>query len=220
MIELKGAWREAKGISSNCGSTGSGKNLTPIMARARPPLRPASSPPSRGPLYDLNLPYTGHVNDEPPVPTSPASESVRLQGESNRNRIQFLWTELETCFTLASVAEAEQERGELHAEQSLAAAETGYATLVRFMSDPKHSTHITEQQGVELRAGIERLRGTLDKLLGRREVKSDKRGRYRRIRPGNVGIPEFPCAGHNLGVEPREQNWHSRPGPTARGGAG
>jgi hypothetical protein len=83
--------------------------------------------------------------------------------------MEFLRTELETCFTLASVAEAEQKRGEPHAEQSLADAETGYATMVRFISDPKHSKHITEQQGMELSAGMEQLRATLDRLAGRRK---------------------------------------------------
>jgi hypothetical protein len=91
---------------------------------------------------------------------------VRLQAEANRNRIAFLRTELETSFTLASVAEAEQERGEPHAVQALADAETGYATLVRFLSDPNYSKHITEQESMELSAGIERLRAMLDRLKG------------------------------------------------------
>jgi hypothetical protein len=110
------------------------------------------------------------MGDEPPVPTGPASESVRLQAEANRNRIEFLRVELETSFTLASVAEAEQERGEQqHAEQSLADAETGYATMVRFLSDPKHSKHITEEESRELGAGMERLRATLDRLAARQK---------------------------------------------------
>jgi len=72
-------------------------------------------------------------------------------------------------FALAGVAEAEQERGEQRAVQSLADAETGYATLVRFLSDPKYSKHITEQESMELSAGIERLRATLDRLGGRQK---------------------------------------------------
>ena len=116
---------------------------------------------------DLNLSYTGHVDDELPVPTSPQLESVRLQAETNRNRIDFLRTELRTCFALASIVEAEQERGEQHAVQSLADAETGYATLIRFLSDPKHAKHITEQESMELKGGVERLRATLDRLAGR-----------------------------------------------------
>jgi hypothetical protein len=67
---------------------------------------------------------------------------------------RFLRTELETSFTLASVAEAQQERGEPHAVQTLADAKTGYATLARFLSAPKHSKHITEQESMELSAGL------------------------------------------------------------------
>lgn len=107
------------------------------------------------------------MDDELPVPTSPQSESVRLQAEANRRRIEFLRTELEMSFTLASVAEVEQERGELHAAQALRDAETGYATMVRFMSDPKHFHHMTEQERMELAAGLERLRAKLDSLAAR-----------------------------------------------------
>jgi len=107
------------------------------------------------------------MDDEFPVPASPQSESVRLQAEANRNRIDFLRTELEMSFTLAGIAEIEQERGEPHAVQSLRDAETGYATLVRFLSDPKHSKHMTEQERLELAAGIERLRAKLDSLAAR-----------------------------------------------------
>ena len=109
------------------------------------------------------------MDDKLPDPTSPASESVRLGEEANRKRIDFLRTELETSFTLASVAEAEQKRGAPQAEQSLAHAETGYATLLRFMSDPKHARHIPEQETMELKAGIERLRAKLDSLGGHRK---------------------------------------------------
>jgi hypothetical protein len=109
------------------------------------------------------------VDDERPDPTSPSAEALRLVEEANRKRIDFLRIELETCFTLARVAEDEQARGELHAQQSLADAETGYATLVRFMSDPKHSKNIPEQETMELWAGIERLRAKLDSVAGGRK---------------------------------------------------
>lgn len=109
------------------------------------------------------------MDEELPVPSSPQSESLRLLAEANRNRIEFLRTELETSFTLAGVAEVEQHRGDPHAVQSLANAEIGYATLVRFLSDSKHSKHITEQEHMELAAGIERLRAKLDWLAARRK---------------------------------------------------
>jgi len=109
------------------------------------------------------------VDDELPDPASPSTESLRLQAGANQKRIDFLRTELETSFTLASVAEAKQARGEPQAEQSLANAEIGYATLVRFLSDPKHAKHIPEQETMELKAGVERLRARLDSLAGRRK---------------------------------------------------
>ena len=76
---------------------------------------------------------------------------------------------MQTSFTLASVAEVEQNRSEPHAVQSLADAETGYATLVRFMTDPKHSKHITEHERAELKAGMEQLRAMLDRLAARQK---------------------------------------------------
>ena len=109
------------------------------------------------------------MDDEFPDPASPSTESLRLQAEANQKRIDFLRTELETCFTLASVAEAKQARGDPQAQQSLASAETGYATLVRFLSDPKHSKHIPEQVTMDLTAGVERLRARLDSLAERRK---------------------------------------------------
>jgi hypothetical protein len=85
--------------------------------------------------------------------------------ESRLNRIDFLRTELQTAFTFASVAETEQSMNNPeHATRSLADAEKGYATLIRFLSDPKHAKHITEEERVELSSGIERLRAQLDKL--------------------------------------------------------
>jgi hypothetical protein len=109
------------------------------------------------------------VGDEPVNSSGPESETERLQAESNRNRIDFLRAELETCSTLAKIAEFEQESGDPdHAARSLEHAETGYATMVRFTSDPKHAKHITEAQSKELRAGMDRIRETLDRLARRR----------------------------------------------------
>jgi hypothetical protein len=105
------------------------------------------------------------VGDEPESPAGPESESERLQSESDRNRIDFLRAELETCSTLAKLAEFEQESGNPeHAARSLEHAETAYATLVRFTSDPKHSKHITDEQSQELREEMKRIRATLDRL--------------------------------------------------------
>jgi hypothetical protein len=76
---------------------------------------------------------------------------------------------LETCRTLANLAEFEQKSGNTeHAARSLEHAEAAYATMVQFMSDPKHAKHITEEQGTELRAGMGQLRETLDRLRRQR----------------------------------------------------
>jgi hypothetical protein len=110
------------------------------------------------------------VGDESASPDRSQSESERLQAESNRNRLDFLRAELETCSTLAKLAEFEQESGDPeHAARSLEHAETGYATLVRFMSDPKHAKHISDEQRRELRAEMERIRAVQDRLARRRQ---------------------------------------------------
>lgn len=65
------------------------------------------------------------------------------------------------------VAETEKRTGNSeHAAQSLADAESGYATLLRFISDPKHAKHITEEQRAELNAGLAGLRAQLDGFAG------------------------------------------------------
>jgi len=102
------------------------------------------------------------MGDEPSRSSDPQSE---LQAESDRAQMEFLRTDLQTCFTFAEVAEAEHGRGNLdHALRSLEHAETGYATIVRLMSDPKHQKHITEQEWSDLKEGLEGLRSTLDRL--------------------------------------------------------
>jgi len=99
--------------------------------------------------------------------TDSKAEFEQLQAESNQNRIEFLRNELHLCSTFITIAETEQRSGNSeHAAQSRADAETGYATLLRFTSDPKHAKHITEEQRAELNAGIARLRAQLDALAG------------------------------------------------------
>ena len=72
---------------------------------------------------------------------------------------------MQTCFTLAGLAETEQSTGDSeHAAQSLAHAEKAYATMLRFLSDPKHANHIPEAERVELSADMEKLRARLDEL--------------------------------------------------------
>jgi hypothetical protein len=92
-------------------------------------------------------------------------ELSRLQAESDRQRILLLRTDLEACFTFLAVAETEHQTGHYEtAERSLADAEKGYATVLRFLSDPKHARHLSPEVCQELRAELERLRTTLDQL--------------------------------------------------------
>jgi hypothetical protein len=109
--------------------------------------------------------YTGYVGEQNQGPTDPELKSKQLSMETDRNRIEFLRTELQASFTFAKVAETEHSTGEHeHAARSLADAEKAYSTLLRFMSDPKHARHISEEERLELTTGMERLRATLDRL--------------------------------------------------------
>ncbi len=98
------------------------------------------------------------------------SHTPDIQSQSHRIRIDFLRTELATCFSFASIAETERKTGDhANANRSVADAEKGYATMRRFLSDSKHAKHISEEERQELMAGMERLRATLDKLAGRQK---------------------------------------------------
>jgi hypothetical protein len=86
-----------------------------------------------------------------------------LEAQTDQMRIAFLRTDLELCFTIASLAQTEFELGHTDAaEWSARNLEKGYATFRRFLSDPKHAAHITDEEHRELTAGLERLRAKLD----------------------------------------------------------
>ena len=77
-------------------------------------------------------------------------------------------TELELAFTFSTIAATKYEAGNpASAKQSMANAEKAYKTADRFLSDPKHSTHITVEEIHDMRAELRRLRGRLDELLKR-----------------------------------------------------
>ncbi len=60
------------------------------------------------------------------------AEAERLKAD--QNRVEFLGTELATCFTFADLADTEYNTGDREAcERSLADAEEGYSTILRFM---------------------------------------------------------------------------------------
>jgi hypothetical protein len=99
--------------------------------------------------------------------SDPAKTTGDLKAESNRNRIEFLRTEVETCLTLIGLAEAERSMG-FHevAARSLVHAEAAYSTLVRFLSDPKHTKHITDLERQQLIGSMKQVRDKLDELKG------------------------------------------------------
>jgi len=83
----------------------------------------------------------------------------------SRRLISVRRNELSLCFALAGVAETERNSGNNeHAKASLADAENGYATVQRFLSDPKHAKHINDQEHRELTKGMAEVRRKLDGL--------------------------------------------------------
>src|ERR1051325_7575758 len=88
-----------------------------------------------------------------------------LQARTDQNRVDFLRTDLDLCFTFANVAETEYGLGGREAgDRSLADAEKGYGTIQRFLSDPKHAKRLTDEEQRELTARLARLRARLDQL--------------------------------------------------------
>jgi hypothetical protein len=105
------------------------------------------------------------MSDTPKTPTHLHAEAQRLKAESYQNYLDFLRTNLATCFTFASVAETEYKTGERdRAEPFVAHAEQGYSTVARFLSDPRYAERMTAYERWELTAGLERLRKRLDGL--------------------------------------------------------
>ena len=97
--------------------------------------------------------------------SGPSDQFADLKVNSDRIRIEFLRTELETGFTFATVAETERHIGDdAAATRCLGHAEKAYSTLARFLSDPKHAKNIDDAQHRELTTGMERLREKLDEL--------------------------------------------------------
>jgi hypothetical protein len=68
-----------------------------------------------------------------------------LQAATNRNRLDFLQTDLGLCFTLADLSKTERETGDRDAARRvLEKAETGYATIARFLAaveNPDQKNH-------------------------------------------------------------------------------
>jgi hypothetical protein len=95
----------------------------------------------------------------------PPDPSAKLKAEFDSNRVNFLKTEVALGFTFAAVAARNYETGNPEfAERSMANSEKAYETVTRFLSDPKHLKHLTEEEVRDLTAELERLRERLDGL--------------------------------------------------------
>lgn len=93
------------------------------------------------------------------------ADMADLRVKLDRDRLEFLRTDLTTSFIFAEMAETEYGIGENEAGgRSMAHGEEGYATLRRFLTDPKHTSHLTRDQLRELNAGVKKLRQRLDDL--------------------------------------------------------
>jgi hypothetical protein len=86
-----------------------------------------------------------------------------LRSQFDKDRMAFLRTELDACFTFVSLAETERRIGnDEHASRAAADAEKAYVTLQRFLTDPKHTPHINDEERQELTERMEQLRKRLD----------------------------------------------------------
>lgn len=92
----------------------------------------------------------------------PFAENLRLRDEFERIRLDFIWTDLDVCLTLAAVAKTQYSMGNReHAERALAAAEKGYSDMLRFFSQAKR---LTVEREKEFQSKFDKLRDRLDAL--------------------------------------------------------
>jgi len=97
---------------------------------------------------------------------TPSDPHANLQAESDRHRLNLIKTELALCFTFSTIAARKYETGNRQtAAKSMANAEKAYETVIQFLSDPKHSKHLTGEERQGITAELERLRERLDRLI-------------------------------------------------------
>ena len=85
--------------------------------------------------------------------------------DPERAHARFLKAELDLGFTFTAIASQRFEIGyKESAGKSMLNAEKAYETVVRFLSDPKHSTRLTNIEIRDLTAQLERLREKLAEL--------------------------------------------------------
>jgi hypothetical protein len=90
---------------------------------------------------------------------------ARVQCGFHHRQAEFLKIELETCSRSANLASMMYQGGNRNsAERTIADAEQGYATVLRFLSDPQHSKSLTIKATQEFTAKMKGLRKMLDGL--------------------------------------------------------
>jgi hypothetical protein len=95
--------------------------------------------------------------------SAPFDPHTNLQAESNRRRLSLIKTELALCFSFSTIAARKYETGNHEsAARSMVKAEKAYETVIEFLSDPKHSKHVTGEERQDITAELERLRERLD----------------------------------------------------------
>ena len=88
-----------------------------------------------------------------------------LREEFEQIRLDYIWTDLGVCLTLAAVAKTQADMGNReHAERALAAAEKGYHDMLRFYAQAKGPTVERER---EFQSKFNHLREELERLQER-----------------------------------------------------
>jgi len=99
---------------------------------------------------------------------TPSDPYANLQADLDRHMVEFMKNELALCFTFSTIAGRKYEtENQESADKAMANAEKAYDTLIQYLSDPKHSKHVTVEQTQDITAELERLRERLDGLVQR-----------------------------------------------------
>ena len=100
--------------------------------------------------------------------TGPSDPYANLQADLDRHRVEFMKNELALCFTFSTIAARKYEtENRESADKAMANAEKAYETLIQYLSDPKHATHLTKVTIQEWTVELKRLRDRLDGLRQR-----------------------------------------------------
>jgi hypothetical protein len=90
---------------------------------------------------------------------------ARVHGAFRHRQAEFVKIELETCSRSVNLAYMMFQAGNRNgAGRTVADAEQGYATVLRFLSEPQYSKHLTIKDTQEFTATMKGLRKILDGL--------------------------------------------------------